>query len=313
MAKRKKRAADRKKLLSVFLTLLLLLAAFLTQRLGLWDTLFGPIQQPQATPADSFSDGTSVLLTAHFLDVGQGDSALFLSDGYTMLIDSGEAHYSDVVLDALSSYGVTKLDYLVATHAHSDHMGGMAAILSEIPTDNVLISEPSQDSALTAVYEKFMDAVEDSGASVTIAESGDTFSFGSASCTILAPFSVSQKNENNNSIVMQIVAGTTSFVMTGDAEAEIERQMIGAYPHLHADILKVGHHGSKTSTEGDFLDLLDPQYAVLSLGANNSYGHPHEDTLTKLKERGIEYYRTDENGVISVLCSADAFTIVTER
>ena len=267
-----------------------------------------------AVTADAPSSAiTDAELTAHFIDVGQGDCSLFISGSDTMLIDSGEATYSSTVIEELRSYGVTQLDYVVATHAHSDHMGGMADIIETLPVDNIIISEPSQNSSETATYERFLDAVENSGAQVILAEPGYTFSLGSAECEILAPFEVSQTEENNNSVVLYITAGTTSFLMTGDAEKAIEKDIAAAYPNLKATVLKVGHHGSKTSSGNQFLSLLQSETAVISVGAGNSYRHPSEDTVSNLENNNIKYYRTDICGTVTVTCGGDSYAVTTEK
>lgn len=261
-----------------------------------------------ATPDDG-----EIILTAHFIDVGQGDCSLFISGDNTMLIDCGEAEYSSEVIDEIRSYGVTKLDYIVATHAHSDHMGGMADIINTISADNIIISEPSEKNSETRTYEKFLDAVDASDAEVILAKPGYTFTLGEAKCEILAPFEVSDTEENNNSVVLYITAGTKSFLLTGDAEKKIEKDIVAAYPSLHADILKLGHHGSKTSSCDEFLSLIQPKIGIISVGENNNYNHPSESTIQNLDEHGIEYYRTDKCGTITIDCTYDSYTLSFER
>lgn len=310
MAKRKKSAA--KPLIAIAVVLLFLIVSTVLDKAGVWDHLTEQIA-PDSTQSVLIPDGVETLLTAHFIDVGQGDCTLFLSGDEAMLIDCGEKENAQTVLDTLDELGVEKLDYLVVTHAHTDHMGGMADILAVMPTESILLSEPSDKSGTTADYEAFLDAADASGAEILLAKPDMTFSVGYASCEVLAPFEVSQSEENNNSVVLHITAGTTSFLITGDAEKAVEKQIASRYPDLRATILKVGHHGSTTSTSRDFLTLLQPETAVISVGAGNSYGHPTEEILTRLQECGVKYYRTDISGSVTVTCTTNTYYISTQR
>lgn len=253
--------------------------------------------------------GSENLLDAYFIDIGQGDCALFVSDGMSMLIDSGEDEYADEVIRTVTDYGISTLDYVVVTHAHSDHMGSMADVISAIDVENIIISEPCEDSSLTATYEKFIDAMEACDAEIILAEPDYTFSFGNADCTILAPFNVDSSNENNNSVVMHITAGETSFLLTGDMEKSVEKQIMEKYPMLDIDILKIAHHGSSTSSYKKFIAQISPEIGIISCGLNNRYNHPSEKTLETLDENNVKYYRTDICSTISVHCTADGYTL----
>lgn len=310
MAKRKKNAV--KPLVAIAAVLLFLIISTVLDKTGVWDNLANQVA-PGSVQNVSIPEGVETLLTAHFIDVGQGDCTLFLSGDEAMLIDSGEKENAQTVLNTMDELGVKKLDYLVVTHAHTDHMGGMADILAVMPTEHILLSEPSDQSGSAAVYEAFLDAADASGAEIILAKPDMTFSMGYASCKVLAPFEVSQSEENNNSVVLHITAGPTSFLMTGDAETAVEKQIASRYPDLRATILKVGHHGSKTSTSRDFLTLLQPETAVISVGAGNSYGHPADDILTRLEDSGVKYYRTDISGTVTVTCTTETYYISTQR
>ena len=269
-------------------------------------------KQTSADTADMTTTEPAVsgnLLDAYFIDIGQGDCALLVSDGMSMLIDSGEDEYADEVIRTVSDYGISTLDYVVVTHAHSDHMGSMADVISAIDVKNIIISEPCEDSSLTATYEKFIDAMEASSAAIILAEPDYTFSFGKADCTILSPFNVDSSNENNNSVVMHVTAGETSFLLTGDMEKSVEKQIMENYPLLDIDILKVGHHGSSTSSYKKFIAQISPEVAVISCGLNNRYNHPSEKTLETLDENNVKYYRTDICGTVSVHCTQDGYTL----
>ena len=311
MGKRKKNTGRFLTLLTVVLLFLIISAVL--DKTGVWDNLSEKAAPADNTTAVTVSNSPETLLTAHFIDVGQGDCTLFLSGDEAMLIDCGEKEYAQTVLDTLDELGVEKLDYVVVTHAHTDHMGGMADILTAVPTGHILLSEPSDKSGATASYEAFLDAADTSGAEIILAEPDATFSVGYADCKVIAPFEVSQSEENNNSVVLTVTAGTTSFLMTGDAEKAVEKQIAERYPGLRATILKVGHHGSKTSTGSDFLTLLQPETAVIPVGEGNKYGHPSDETLTEFGESGIQYYRTDINGTVTVTCTADGYAVSTQR
>ncbi len=309
--KSRKGKNGKKAVITSVAVVILLIVSFFMEKGGMWDELIDAAEQTTSAngkTASMTTDGES-LLDAHFIDVGQGDCTLFISDGKSMLIDSGEAENADTVIKTVSEYGIESLDYVVATHAHSDHMGAMADIITEISVENIIISEPSEDSSLTATYEKFMDAVESSNANVILAEPEYTFTLGYANCTVLSPFNVDSSNENNNSIVMLITAGETSILMTGDAEKSVEKEIAAAYPDLDVDILKVGHHGSSTSSYADFIEQISPELGIIQCGLNNKYGHPTEKTIETLESAGVKYYRTDICGNISVHCTADGYTV----
>ncbi|MBO5933923.1 MAG: MBL fold metallo-hydrolase [Clostridia bacterium] len=310
-----KRKSINKKYAHIMAVIILLILTVILSACGASDK-----PDDTAVPENNVADTTvsttkadEKLMTAHFIDVGQGDCTLFISGDETMLIDCGEEKYSDTVIRELQSYGVTELDYVVVTHAHSDHMGGMADILNTVPTQTIIFSEPSEKSSGTKTYGEFLTAADECGADIIIAEPDYTFSFGNAECRIIAPFEVSEKEENDNSVVMHITAGTTSFLMTGDAEKAVEKDIIANYPSLRATIIKVGHHGSKTSSHDDFISMLGCETAVISVGEDNKYNHPSDETLTTLTDNNIEYYRTDLEGAVTIECFADNYKISTKR
>ena len=312
MAKRK---SIIKKYAPVTAVIIMIIIAVILSSCGASDKMQG-----NADTDYNISDGTvsttkadEKLMTAHFIDVGQGDCTLFISGDETMLIDCGESKYSDTVIRELQSYGVTELDYVVVTHAHSDHMGGMADILDTVPTQTIIFSEPSEKSSGTKTYGEFLTAADECGADIIIAEPDYSFSFGNARCRIIAPFEVSEKEENDNSVVMHITAGTTSFLMTGDAEKTVEKDIIANYSSLKATIIKVGHHGSKTSSYKDFIAMLGCETAVISVGEDNNYNHPSDETLATLSDNNIECHRTDLEGTVTIECFADNYKLSTMR
>ncbi len=250
--------------------------------------------------------------TIKFIDVGQGDSTLIISNGESMLIDSGEAEFSDTVIQTMTACGIETLDYLVATHAHSDHMGGFADILDSFSVETIILSEPCSSSESNYVYTNFLKSADKSEAEIEFVVAGDSLTVGTVQCEILAPFEVSG-NENNNSIVMKLRVGNTSFLLTGDAESEVENQILESFDNIQADILKVGHHGSKTSTSEDFLSSVSPSIAVILVGKDNTYGHPTKPVLDRLNNYASQILTTETNGTITFYCTATDFSVETEK
>lgn len=236
----------------------------------------------------------------HFIDVGQADAALVLCDGSAMLIDGGNAADSDLIYSYLKKHEVDRLDYVVCTHAHEDHVGGLAGALNYASVNTALCPVTSYDSK---AFKSFVKYLKKQKVDITVPEAGDTYSLGSAKFEILGPISGDVDGENNSSIVLRIVYKNTSFLFTGDAELEEEMEIIDEGYTLESTLLKVGHHGSETSTSYGFLKEVLPQYAVISVGKNNSYGHPTEDVLSRLRDADVTVFRTDIQG--DIICTSD--------
>jgi competence protein ComEC len=250
-----------------------------------------PVQQPSGSN-----------FTVHFIDVGQADAALILCDGEAMLIDGGNADDSNLMYTYISRLGITELDYVIGTHAHEDHIGGIAGALNYASVLRVLCPVTGYS---TKAFNNFVKAVQRHGQSITIPSVGDRFSLGSASCRVLAVNSSDDTNES--SIVLHITYGSTSFLFTGDAEQEAENMMLSRSYDLKSDVLKVGHHGSASSTGYRFLREVDPDYAVISVGKDNSYGHPTETVLSRLRDADVTTFRTDLQG--DIICTSDGRTV----
>jgi len=253
------------------------------------------------------SDGST--FEVHYIDVGQGDSALVLCDGQSMLIDGGEASESSKIYSYLKSNGIAHLDYMVATHAHSDHIGGLSGALNYATVGTAFCPVTEYDSKTFSSLLKYLDA---QGVEITVPTAGDTFALGSAVVQILGP-QKAYDDPNDTSIVLRVVYGDTSFLFTGDAERTAEADILEAGYDLDSTVLKVGHHGSDTSTSYPFLREVMPEYAVIQVGKDNSYGHPTEDTLSRLRDADVKVYRNDLQGTIICTSDGTAVSFSTER
>jgi len=251
-------------------------------------------------------------LRAYFLDVGQGDSSVILFKDKVILIDAGEAEYGDRVVSDLEKLGVTRIDLLVATHPHSDHIGGMQKVLAHFPVEKVLDSGIPTTSSL---YEHFLGTVDEKNIPYDAAQQGETIDL-DPSLRILVlspPKGHIGEDINTNSIVLRISYGTVNLLYTGDATTAAEDAMEKTGYPLDAQVLKVGHHGSSGSSSAAFLGRVDPEVAIISVGADNDYGHPHKETLERLNAAGPLVFRTDRNGTILVRSDGATYSVVTEK
>lgn len=248
--------------------------------------------------------GSTSELTIHYLDVGQGDCILAECDGEYMLIDAGDNDQGTKIQNYLSKQGVKKLKYVVGTHPDADHIGGLDVILYKFDCGTVMMPDMSRD---TATYRDVVDTMKQRGYRNTVPEPGDSFKLGSAVCTVLGP-SVSYEDANNNSIVLLVEHGGNRFLFMGDAEEEEEADILKSGAEVEADVLKVGHHGSRSSSSKEFLEAVSPDYAVISCGEDNSYGHPHAETLNNLRAMGVKVFRSDEQGTIVAVSDGSRIT-----
>lgn len=232
-------------------------------------------------------------LKVHFLDVGQGDSCFIeLPNKETMLIDAGESEYGDSIVTYIYGQSYDTLDYVVATHPHADHIGGMADVLN---TFNIRNFYATAFTTTTQTYERMLDAVENSGAAVHEVMAGSVIlDEPELLVEVVAPKTLSD-DSNNSSVVIKLTYGENKFLFTGDAEKSEEDDI---WTNIKCDVLKVGHHGSATSSSANFLKKVDPTYAVISCGMGNKYGHPTDEVLERLNSRNIEVFRTDLQGTI---------------
>jgi len=250
---------------------------------------------------------TPQYLTVHFLDVGQGDSEfIVLPDGKSMLIDAGESDYGNTVVNYIKNLGYSKIDYLVATHPHADHIGGMAKVVQSFSIGAVYMPNAT---TTTQTFADFITAIKSAGLTITTAKAGvSIFNSNSVSVSVIAPNSTSYDDLNNYSAVIKITYNSNSFLFMGDAEEHSENEITA---DVTADVLKVGHHGSYSSTSQTFLNKVSPKYAVISVGADNDYGHPAQITLDKLSSAGTTVYRTDKDG--TVIFMSDGTNITADK
>ena len=239
-------------------------------------------------------------LTVAFLDVGQGDAAVIRCGETTLVIDGGEAAASDVTLDYLKRQGVRTVDCYIATHPHMDHIGAAAEILRAMDVKSVMATPFSDLNVPTTVtYENFLTATGTEGCEVLEAWAGASFTFGELKLDVLAPF-VETGDYNNMSIVLLMTFRENRFLFMGDAESEVEYQLLDDGAPLNAQVLKVGHHGSSDASGDSFIAAVAPEIAVISCGRNNDFGHPHRLTLETLRKYGCTICRTDTDGTVTV-------------
>lgn len=236
-------------------------------------------------------------LTVTWLDVGQGDAAVIQCGGQTMLIDGGKPEKSSYIYAWLQQHGLSYLDVIVATHVDADHIGGLSGALNYASVGTAYCPVTT---GTTETFQSFVKYLAQQGKQITVPTAGETFELGGAQVQILGPLH-SAEDSNDNSIVLKVSFGATSFLFTGDAERAEEQDLLNAGVNLQSTVLKVGHHGSDTSTSYPFLRAVAPQYAVISVGAGNSYGHPTEAVLSRLRDAGVTTFRTDMQGEITAV------------
>ena len=249
-------------------------------------------------------------LVVYFLDVGQADAAILQCGDEVMMIDGGESSDSSLIYSYLTkTLGITHIDYMIATHPHADHIGGLSGALNACSVGVVYSPVTSYDSKQFSSLVKY---TQKQGRDLTVPEVGDSFSFGDAQVQFISP-SQKYSNTNDSSIVVRIIHGINTFLFTGDAEWDAEHDMVDSGYDLSAAVLKVGHHGSDTSSSYVFLREVMPKYAVISCGKDNSYGHPTEAVLSRLRDAGTQVFRTDLQGDIMCVSDGNELTFAVEK
>lgn len=242
----------------------------------------------------SGGNGNSTL-EIHFLDVGQGDSTLITCDGHSMLIDAGKNDQGTEIQSYLESRGITELDYAIGTHPDSDHIGGLDVILYKFGAKYVFMPDYAKD---TKTYDDVVEVIKNRNLKRKQPKVGSVWQLGGAEFTVVAPNGTYGSQANDYSISILLTHGDNKFLFTGDAEEDSEADMLENGISLKADVYKAAHHGSKTASTEEFLDAVDPEYTVISVGEGNSYGHPHAEVLNRLRAMGVKVFRTDEQGTI---------------
>lgn len=242
-------------------------------------------------------------LNIYYFDVGQADSILLRCDDQNMLIDAGNNADGKLIVNELKSMGIDTIDYLIGTHAHEDHIGGLDDVIDNFNIENFYM--PSKEYT-SATYKSVLKSAENKNLEIVAPKIGDKFTLGSATCEVMS-IDNDAKELNLTSIVIEVTNGDNKFLFTGDAEIENEEKRLWN----DIDVLKVGHHGSRTSTSEDFIEQTKPEVAVISLGEGNSYGHPHKETMDLLNEYNVIIYRTDTQGTIHITSDGENYNIET--
>lgn len=264
-----------------------------------------------SSQTDTVPDGD--VLKVHYVDVGQGDCQLIVSSSETVLIDCGEREYCDKVIDYIKALGIDKLDYVVVSHPHTDHMGGMSYILDEFDIGTVIMPK-IKDSLMptTNAFQRMLKSIDAKGIKVDYAEVGKRYGIGGASMTVLSPVK-DYDDLNNYSVAVKISHGENTFLFTGDIEKQAETDILSSGSDVSATVLKAAHHGSGSSSCKEFIDAVNPKYVVIEVGKGNDYGHPHKETLNRIKNRGLKLFRTDVNGNIVFTSTGGGLTVQPQK
>lgn len=269
----------------------------------------GAAQASGNTGAENTGTAQAGTLTVTWLDVGQGDAAVIQCGGQSMLIDGGKPEKSSYIYAWLQQHGLSYLDVIVATHVDADHIGGLSGALNYASVGTAYCPVTT---GTTETFQSFVKYLAQRGKQITVPTAGETFALGGAQVQILGPLHRAE-DSNDNSIVLKVSFGATSFLFTGDAERAEEQDLLNAGVNLQSTVLKVGHHGSDTSTSYPFLRAVAPQYAVISVGAGNSYGHPTEAVLSRLRDAGVTTFRTDMQGEITAVSDGQTINFSTAK
>lgn len=312
MGRRKKSSKNQKIVASIFGVILLAIITLLGIN---QDTLnsFTKIEEETSNniTAESMATSTSSEvtgnLTVDFIDVGQADSILIINNNESMLIDAGNNEDGEDVVKYLENKGIKKLNYVVGTHPHEDHIGGLDDVInSDIQIENILMPKIT---TTTKTFEDVLDAIENKGLTVEAPSKGYEFKIGEANCKVMTDSIIDKDNLNISSIVIRLTFGNNSFLFMGDSEEENEKTI--SWPKT--DVLKVGHHGSNTSSSEKFLNEVSPKYAVIMAGEGNSYGLPKDEIVKRIESLGTTIYRTDKNGTIEMISDGNEIKTTTEK
>lgn len=244
-------------------------------------------------------------LVVHMIDVGQADCFLLVQDETTALVDCGTRSTGEDAIAYIKELGITQLDYVFGTHPHDDHMGGMYDVITSFEIGTIVIPKVKAGDVTSNWYQKLMQEISTGKYAVNYVNVGDEFELGVADMKVIGPINDPEGELNNYSTVLKVSLGEIDMIMTGDAEKEVEKDILNSGENIEAEILKLGHHGSDTSTSEEFLNAINPDYALISCKLGNKYEHPTKSTMELLEERNIEVYRTDESGTVVVTITSD--------
>lgn len=299
----KKRKSINSKLISGIVIIIIAVLAFAGSKF-----LKEPEKLFEETGLHNSQQTESDMMYVDFIDVGQGNCTLVHLGDTAILVDSGEVGAAQTVINYIKNLGIDELDCVLVTHPHSDHMGAMTKILYEFKIKDLIMPEIPEDIIPTnSTYEKFLTAVSDNAENVIPAEAGMTYSYGEMNLEILAPLH-GYDNLNDMSAVSRVSYGETSVMFMGDASTAVEKELLNTDRDLSADIINIGHHGSKTASSQKWLEAVNPEFAVICCGSGNEYGHPHSVVTERLDNLGIEYFRTDLNGTVVFQSNSKEFT-----
>ena len=272
-----------------------------------WDDLY------KSTGLSSPTTEVDGDVSVHFIDVGQGDCELIKTQSKAVLIDCGEKEYYADVIEYIKSQNIEYIDYVIVTHPHSDHAGGVSFILDEFDIGTVIMPKIQESvTPITSTYIRLLNSIDNKDINVEYAYPGRKYSLDDGEMTLLSPVK-DYDDLNNYSIAVKFVHGENSFLFTGDIEKEAESDIMENGYDISADVLKVAHHGSSTSSQKSFINAVSPQYAVIEVGSPNSYNHPNKETVQRLENKEIIIYRTDLYGNIVFVSDGSALEILTEK
>lgn len=271
--------------------------------------ILGMVSLESLFATQTISDTKDNSLWIKYIDVGQGDATLIQCDGHYMLIDGGPATASSAIYSILKANKIDKIDYMIATHPDADHIGGLSGALNYAEVGKCLCPVTEYESK---TFRSLVKYLKNRKASIEVPKVGAVYKLGSATVTILGPIEVTDET-NNSSIVVKLDYGSNSFLFMGDAETEEEQQILQRWKNIECDVLKIGHHGSGSSTSDKLIKSSKPRYAIISVGKDNTYGHPMQSVLERLNKAKVEIYRTDLQGDIVVVSDGKNIAITTQK
>ena len=304
---RKRRNTKMKKLLSTAIALIIIgIAGILGTNEKFVDIVSNIGEQVNTQNEQQVEFVAQEDLLIDYIDVGQADSILIRNQDKVMLIDAGTNEAGETVVNYLENLGITKIDYLIGTHPHEDHIGGLDDVINKFDIGQIYM--PKIETT-TKTFEDVLEAIENKNLTVTAPNKGDEIVLGQATGEFMTEPILDKDNLNVSSLVFRLEFGNNSFLFMGDAEEENEKTI--SWPKT--DVLKVGHHGSSTSSSEEFLKQVQPQYAIIMVGEDNSYGLPTQETINKLNTIGSTIYRTDENGTIQLTSDGNTIKVKTSK